>query len=138
MLLQSDPFRALDRVTQELFDAGRRLPAVPMDAWREDGEVWVTFDLPGVDPDSVDVQVDNGALTVTAERKPAYGDDAQVLISERPVGTFTRQLSLGEALDTEHIEAAYEAGVLKLHIPVAEQAKPHKIEIKGGKKELRS
>ncbi|MEU6970287.1 Hsp20/alpha crystallin family protein [Kitasatospora aureofaciens] len=70
------------------------------------------------------MQVDNGALTVTAERKPAYTGDAQVLVAERPVGTFTRELSLGEALDTDRIEAAYDAGVLELRIPVAEQGKP--------------
>ncbi|MFD0275193.1 Hsp20/alpha crystallin family protein [Kitasatospora sp. NPDC127111] len=138
MLLRTDPFRALDRVTQELFDGGRLPSGVPMDAWREDGAVWVTFDLPGVDPDSVDLQVDHDALTVTAERKHGYAEDAQVLISERPVGTFTRQLSLGEALDADNIEASYDAGVLKLRIPVADKAKPRKIEINGGRKELQS
>ncbi|MFE1787051.1 Hsp20/alpha crystallin family protein [Streptomyces sp. NPDC059525] len=117
----------------------QRPAAMPMDAWREDGSVWVKFDLPGVDPDSVDLSVEEDMLTVQAERKPEVKEGADVVISERPTGTFTRQLFLGENLDTEHIEAVYDAGVLSLRIPVAEQAKPRKIEIgTGGSKELQS
>ncbi|KJY38850.1 Hsp20/alpha crystallin family protein [Streptomyces katrae] len=138
MLMRTDPFHELDRLTQ-LFNGVQRPAAMPMDAWREDGSVWVKFDLPGVDPDSVDLSVEEDMLTVQAERKPEVKEGADVVISERPTGTFTRQLFLGENLDTEHIEAVYDAGVLSLRIPVAEQAKPRKIEIgTGGSKELQS
>ncbi|MGW0425325.1 Hsp20/alpha crystallin family protein [Streptomyces sp. NPDC003015] len=140
MLMRTDPFRELDRVTQQLFNGTQRpAAAMPMDAWREDGAIWATFDLPGVDPDTVDLTVEKDVLTVQAERKPATKEGAEVIISERPTGTFTRQLFLGETLDTEHIEATYDAGVLTLRIPVAEQAKARKIEISGGgRKELQS
>ncbi|MFF3342768.1 Hsp20/alpha crystallin family protein [Streptomyces flavidovirens] len=139
MLMRTDPFRDLDRLTQQLFNGVQRPVAMPMDAWRQDGSVWVKLDLPGVDPDSVDLNVEKDVLTVQAERKPETKEGAETLISERPTGTFTRQLFLGETLDTEHIEATYDAGVLSLRIPVAEQAKPRKIEISsGGRKELQS
>ncbi|MEU6867033.1 Hsp20/alpha crystallin family protein [Streptomyces sp. NPDC046876] len=132
MLMRTDPFRELDRLSQQLFKGAQRPAAMAMDAWREDGSVWVKFDLPGVDPDSVDVNVEKDVLTVQAERKPEIKEGAEALISERPIGTFTRQLFLGETLDTEHIEATYDAGVLSLRIPVTEQAKPRKIEISTG------
>ncbi|RSS82180.1 Hsp20/alpha crystallin family protein [Streptomyces sp. WAC06614] len=140
MLMRTDPFRELDRLSQQLFNGAQRPAAMPMDAWREDGSVWVTFDLPGVDPDSVDVNVENDALTVRAERKSEIKEGAEALITERPTGTFTRQLFLGETLDTEHIEATYDAGVLSLRIPVAEQTKPRKIEVNtgGNRAELQS
>lgn len=140
MLMRPDPFRELDRLTQQLFNGAQRPSAMPMDAWREDGSVWVTFDLPGVDPGSVDLSVERDVLTVQAERKPVTGrEGAELVISERPTGTFTRQVFLGETLDTEKIEATYDAGVLTLRIPVAEQARPRKIEISsGGRKELGS
>lgn len=139
MLMRTDPFRELDRLTQQLLNGAQRPAAMPMDAWREDGSVRVMFDLPGVDPDSVDLRVERDVLTVQAERKPMTTEGAETVISERPVGTFTRQVFLGESLDTEHIEATYEAGVLSLRIPVAEQAKPRKIEITTGeRKQLRS
>ncbi|GAA2497735.1 Hsp20/alpha crystallin family protein [Streptomyces gobitricini] len=138
MLMRTDPFRELDRFTQQLFDGTRRPAAMPMDAWREDGSVRVMFDLPGVDPDTVDLKVERNVLTVQAERKPVTGGEGiEPVISERPTGTFTRQVFLGENLDTEHIEATYDAGVLSLRIPVAEQAKPRRIEIvSGDRKEL--
>src|SRR4051794_38934789 len=107
MLMRTDPFRELDRVTQQLFNGPQRPAAatMPMDAWREDGAVWVKFDLPGVAPDTVDLTVEKDVLTVQAERKPVTKEGAEVIISERPTGMFTRQLFLGETLDTEHIEA---------------------------------
>ncbi|GAP45750.1 heat shock protein [Streptomyces azureus] len=94
--------------------------------------------MPGVNPDSIDLDAERNVLTVKAERKPTYGDDTDTVITERPAGTFSRQLFLGDTLDTERIEAPYDAGVLKLRIPVAEQAKPRKIAISGGgdRKEL--
>ena len=105
-------------------------PAVmPMDAYRAGEEFVVQFDLPGVDPASVDVGVERNVLTVKAERRPTAGDGVELQVAERPTGVFSRQLFLGEALDTERIAANYDAGVLTLRIPIAEQAKPHKIAI---------
>lgn len=104
-----------------------------MDAWRDGDMFYVQFDLPGVSPDAIDLDVEKNTLTVKAERRPAQrGDNAEVQLSERPLGVFSRQLFLGDALDVEHITASYEAGVLTLTIPVAETAKPRKIHISGG------
>jgi HSP20 family protein len=131
MLMRTDPFRELDRLTQQVFGATGTLarPAVmPMDAWREGDSFHVEFDLPGVTPDSIDLDVERNVVTVRAER-PARDSDSELIAAERPRGVFSRQLILGDNLDTEHIAASYEAGVLTLQIPVAEQAKPRKIAI---------
>ncbi|MFF3919285.1 Hsp20/alpha crystallin family protein [Streptomyces sp. NPDC001852] len=111
---------------------------MPMDAWRDGDTFFVELDLPGVNPESIDLDVERNVLTVKAERKPTYAGNTETVITERPTGTFSRQLFLGETLDTEQIDASYEASVLKLRIPVAEQAKPRKIAISGGsdRKEL--
>ena len=131
MLMRFDPFREFDRVTQQLL-SGARPAVMPMDAYRHGEEFVVNFDLPGVDPGSIDLTVEKNVLTVSAQRgwQPAEGEE--VLASERPQGTFSRQLFLGESLDTEHISAAYNNGVLTLTIPVAEAAKPRKVEIASG------
>jgi HSP20 family protein len=134
MLMRTDPFRELDRLTQVLFGANgtRSHPAImPMDAYREGGQFVVHFDLPGVDPSSIDLNVERNVLTVRAERKPTYGEDVELQVAERPRGVFSRQLFLGDTLDTDCVEASYDAGVLTLRIPVAEKAKPRKIEITG-------
>lgn len=102
-----------------------------MDAYRQDGQFVVHFDLPGVDPSSIDLNVERNVLTVRAERRPSYGEDVELQAGERPRGVFSRQLFLGDTLDTEHVEANYDAGVLTLRIPVAEKTKPRKIEITG-------
>jgi HSP20 family protein len=131
MLMRTDPFRELDRLTQQVFgpDGTLARPSVmPMDAWREGDIFHVEFDLPGVSLDSIDLDVERNVVTVKAER-PARASDAELLAAERPRGVFSRQLVLGDNLDTERIEASYDAGVLTLKIPVAEQAKPRKIEI---------
>jgi HSP20 family protein len=131
MLMRTDPFRELDRLTQQVFgNAGTptRPAAMPMDAWRDGEEFVVEFDLPGVDVDSIDLDVERNVLTVRAER-PARTDNVELIAGERPRGMFSRQLFLGETLDTEHIAASYDAGVLTLRIPVAERAKPRKITI---------
>jgi len=99
-----------------------------MDAWRDGDRFVVEFDLPGVNPDSVDLDVERNVLTVTAQRD-LLDEKAEFLAAERPRGVFTRQLVLGENLDLDRIEAAYRDGVLRLHIPVAEKAKPRKISI---------
>lgn len=131
MLMRTDPFRELDRLTQQVFgtDGTMARPAVmPMDAWREGDTFHVEFDLPGVSVDSIDLDVERNVVTVRAER-PARASDAELLAAERPRGVFSRQLILGDNLDTQHISASYDGGVLTLKIPVAEQAKPRKISI---------
>ncbi|MER7729160.1 Hsp20/alpha crystallin family protein [Streptomyces sp. NPDC096323] len=131
MLMRTDPFRELDRLTQQVLGTAARPAAMPMDAFRDGDRFTVELDLPGVDPQSIDLDVEQNVLTVKAVRHPSAGQDADVLIAERPTGVFSRQLFLGETLDTERIDATYEAGVLRLRIPVAEQARPRKIAISG-------
>jgi HSP20 family protein len=131
MLMRTDPFRELDRLTQQMFGTDGTLarPSVmPMDAWRDGDTFHVEFDLPGVNPDSIDLDVERNVVTVKAER-PARADNAELIAAERPRGVFSRQLILGDNLDTERIAASYDAGVLTLKIPVAEQPKPRKISI---------
>jgi HSP20 family protein len=129
MLMRTDPFRELDRLTQQVFGTAARPAAMPMDAWQESGEFVVALDLPGVTADSVDLSVERNVLTVRAERKDQTGPEVELIASERPRGVFSRQLILGDTLDTEKVTASYDAGVLTLRIPVAEQAKPRKISI---------
>ena len=140
MLMRTDPFRDLDRLTQQLFTnaAGTwsRPTAMPMDAYRAGDEFVVAFDLPGVDPDAIELDIERNVLTVKAERRPTTppgtNERVEMQVSERPLGVFSRQLFLGDTLDTNRIKADYDAGVLTLRIPIAEQAKPRKIEIGGG------
>ena len=129
MLIRTDPFRELDRLAQQVFGTAARPAAMPMDAWQEDGEFVVAFDLPGISPDAVDLNVERNVLTVRAERRDATQPNVELVVSERPRGVFSRQLILGDTLDTDNIKASYDVGVLTLRIPVAEQAKPRKIEI---------
>jgi HSP20 family protein len=131
MLMRTDPFRDLDRLTQQVFGTAGTLarPSVmPMDAWRDGDTFHVEFDLPGVEVDSIDLDVERNVVTVKAER-PSRASDAELLAAERPRGVFSRQLVLGDNLDTQRIAASYQGGVLTLRIPVAEQAKPRKIAI---------
>lgn len=129
MLMRTDPFRDLDRLTQQMFGTVARPAAMPMDAYRKGTDFYVHFDLPGIDPDSIDLEVEQNVLTVKAERTPVTAEGAEMIVSERPVGTFTRQLFLGETLDAEGIAADYRSGVLTLTIPVREAAKPRKLSI---------
>src|SRR4051794_21988895 len=130
MLMRTDPFRDLDRLTQQLLGAGTtsRPVFMPMDAWREGDVFRIEFDLPGIAPDTLDLDVERNVLTVRAER-PARNGDWEPLASERPTGLFSRQLVLGDNLDLDQISAHYDAGALRLRIPVADQAKPRKIEV---------
>jgi HSP20 family protein len=134
MLMRFDPFRELDRLTEQLANGGsNRAPrSFPMDAYRRGDAFFVHFDLPGVDPASFELSVEKNVLTVTAQRawQPIEGDE--VVVAERPRGQFSRQLFLGDTLDADRLEASYEQGVLTLRIPVAEQAKPRKIEVNVG------
>lgn len=135
MLMRTDPFRELDRLAQSLMGSTpgtwSRPTTMPMDAYRAGDEFVVMFDLPGVTPDAIEIDVERNVLTVKAERRPTvHESDVEMQVSERPLGVFSRQLFLGDTLDTENIHAEYEAGVLSLRIPVAEQAKPRKIEVR--------
>jgi HSP20 family protein len=134
MLMRTDPFRELDRLTQQFFGntpgTWSRPSPMPMDAYRAGDQFVVAFDLPGVSSDAIDLDVERNVLTVKAERRPSpVGDNVEFQVAERPAGVFSRQLFLGDTLDAEHIDASYDAGVLTLRIPVAEQAKPRKISI---------
>jgi HSP20 family protein len=131
MLLRFDPFRELDRAFDQLADPAVR-PAVPFDAVRRGDQVVVSFDLPGVTPDDIDVTVERDVLTLTAERRPDRREGDDVLVSERRMGRFTRRLFLGENLDTDHIQAEHHEGVLTITLPIAERAKARKVEIGGG------
>jgi HSP20 family protein len=132
MMIRTDPFQVFDQLTRQLTGQWTGPSAMPMDAYRSGDEFVVSFDLPGVNPEAIDVSVERNVLTVKAERPGlTVGEGDQVQISERPQGSFTRQVFLGDNLDADHIEAGYEAGVLRLRIPIAEQAKPRKIEISG-------
>ena len=128
MLMRFDPFRVLDRLTAGTW---ARPAAMPMDAYRHDNQFVVHLDLPGVDPTSIDLTVEKN-VTISAERKWQADEGQEVLVSERPQGRFSRQLFLGENLDSERIEAAYQEGVLTVTVPVAEAAKPRKVEITTG------
>jgi len=131
MLMRPNPFRDFDRLADQVLGTTgtwARPAAMPMDAWREEDTFVVEFDLPGVRPDSIDVDVERNVVTVKAERAVA-DEDREMLASERPRGVFSRQLFLGDNLDTSQIEATYDGGVLALRIPVAEQAKPRRINI---------
>lgn len=138
MLMRTDPFRELDRLTSQVFGTTgtwSRPAAMPMDAYRAGDEFVVSFDLPGLTPDAIELGVERNVLTVKAERRPAHSGEVEMQVAERPLGVFSRQLFLGDTLDTEHIDASYDAGVLTLRIPIAEQAKPRKIAIAGGENE---
>lgn len=128
VLMRTDPFRELDRLSQQIFGTAARPAYMPMDAWREGDMFRVEFDLPGVDVDSIDLDVERNVLTVRADR-PMREATGELLAAERPRGVFSRQLVLGDNLDLEKISASYRDGVLRLTIPVAERAKPRKITI---------
>ena len=138
MLMRTDPFRDLDRLTNAMLGTAARPSSLPMDAYRDQSTFVVQIEIPGVDPDSIDLTVEQNVLTVHAERKPAFGQEAERIVGERTYGVFSRQLFLGDTLDADHLTADYEAGVLTLRIPVAEQAKPRKISIgsSGGRREI--
>ncbi|WP_329228230.1 Hsp20/alpha crystallin family protein [Streptomyces canus] len=132
MLMRTDPFREFDRLAQQVFGSTARPAAMAMDAYRSGDDFVVHFDLPGVDPETIELEVERNVLNVRAERRVPAPEGAEMIVAERPTGSFTRQLFLGDTLDTERIDASYDAGVLTLRIPVAEQAKPRRIQITGG------
>jgi HSP20 family protein len=132
MLMRFDPFAELDRLTSQVWNRALGGSFMPMDAYRNGDHYVVAFDLPGIDPGSIDLTVEHNVLTISARRSWQPEEGAQVLFAERPQGSFTRTLQLGDGLDHEHTEASYNNGVLTVRIPVAEAAKPRKVEITAG------
>ena len=136
MLLRTATARDLDRLTARVFDTATRTSGARLDAYRDGDTFVIDIDLPGVDPASIDVTVDRKVLTVRAERKRSQREGLQLVVAERPMGTFSRQVFLSDTLDTDRLEARYDNGVLNLSIPVTEKAKARKFEIATGDKEL--
>lgn len=129
-MMRIDPFRELDRLSQELLRGTLARPvALTMDAWKDDETFVLEFDIPGVDSDSIDLDIEHNVLTVTAERQSRTREDVEVIAEERPTGKFRRQVMLSDNLDPDAAQAQYTNGVLTVRIPVAEKAKPRKIEI---------
>ncbi|MCZ7423115.1 MULTISPECIES: Hsp20/alpha crystallin family protein [Micromonospora] len=140
MLMRTDPFREIDRLAEQFFGSTSRPAVMHMDAYRDGDFFYAAFDLPGVDPESIDCTVQRNVLTVRAERRRPAGDNVELVAAERPMGVFSRQLFLGDTLDTDKLEAGYDNGVLTLRIPVAERAKPRRVTISAtgnGRKEIK-
>lgn len=140
MLMRTDPFREIDRIAEQFFGTAARPAVMHLDAYRDGDYFYALFDLPGIDPNSIDLTVERNVLTVRAERTRPADDKVELVAAERPMGTFTRRLFLGDTLDVDRMEAGYDAGVLTLRIPVAEKAKPRKVAVTagGGRKEIKS
>ena len=137
MLMRTDHFRELDRLTQQVFATVARPALMPMDAWRDGDTFHIEFDLPGVRADSIDLDVERNVLTVRADR-PSRDGNVELIASERPSGVFSRQLILGDNVDLDNISASYHDGVLALEVPVAEKAKPRKIAVEGSNGQQRT
>jgi HSP20 family protein len=132
MLMRFDPFRELDRWSDQVNQAVRQATlSIPMDAVRHGDRVFLSFDLPGVDPDAIDLTIERDTLTVSATRRFERSEGDEVLANERYQGTFTRRVLLGDSLDTGRLEAAYDHGVLSITVPVSEQAQPRKVTVGG-------
>jgi HSP20 family protein len=129
MALGYDPFREYEQLAQQVLSGGRVPRSFPMDAYRRGEEFMVHLDLPGVDPGSIDITVESGVLTVSAERRFEQEDEDEIIVKERPQGRFNRDLRLGSAIDVDKIAASYEGGVLTLTLPVSERAKPRTIQV---------
>jgi HSP20 family protein len=132
MLMRTDPFRDIDRIFEQMMGTTSRPAVMHVDAERDGDWFNVYFDLPGVDPDSIELTVERNVLSVKAERQRRTKDGVESVIAERPMGVFSRQLFLGDTLDTDNLQATYDNGVLALRIPVSEQAKPRKISVGAG------
>jgi HSP20 family protein len=132
MLMRTEPFRDIDRMFEQLPGTLSRPAVMHVDAERDGDWFNVYFDLAGVDPDSIDLTVERNVLQVKAQRQRQAKEGVETVIAERSMGVFSRQLFLGDTLDTDKLEASYDNGVLTLRIPVSEQAKPRKISIGSG------
>jgi HSP20 family protein len=124
-----DPFRQVDRLTNQLLSGTRTPMGMPMDVWQADDGYHVALDLPGVDPSSVEITCERNVLTIRADRHTDFAEGQNVLLAERPQGRFTRQLQLGDSLDSQAVTAHYTNGVLHLTIPLAQAAQPRRIEV---------
>jgi HSP20 family protein len=129
MAIGYDPFREFDQVAQQMLSGGRAPRSFPMDAYRRGDEFFVHLDLPGVDPGSIDITVEAGNLSISAERRFEQKEEDEIIVSERPQGRFSRDLRVGTAIDVDRIGADYENGVLTLTLPVSERAKPRTIQV---------
>jgi HSP20 family protein len=140
MLMRTEPLRDIDRIFEQLVGATSRPAVMPVDAERDADTFYVYFDLPGVDRDSIELTAEHNVLQVKAQRQRESKDGVETVISERPMGVFSRQLFLGDTLDTDKLEASYDNGVLTLRIPVSGKAKPRKIAIGSGgdRKQIKS
>jgi HSP20 family protein len=132
MLMRTDPFRDFDRLFQQLSSTAALPAGMPIDAYRRGDEFVIHFDLPGIAPDAIDLSIEKNVLTLKAERKRPEIEGAEWLVRERPHATFSRSIFLGDSLDTEHLQASYADGVLTVRLPVAEKAKPRRIEVTSG------
>ena len=129
MLMLTDPFRDFDRLAQQVLGTPARPAAMPIDAFRQGDEFIIHFDLPGVEASSIDLTVEKNVLTVHAQRARSAAEDVEMIVAERPQGTFSRQLFLGDTLDIDALAANYDDGVLTLRIPVAEKAKSRRVQV---------
>ena len=137
MLMRTDPFRDIDRMFEQFAGTAARPAVMHIDAERDGDWFHVYVDLPGVDPDSIDLTVERNVLSVRAQRQRHPREGVESVIAERPMGVFTRQLFLGDMLDTDKLEADYDSGVLRLRIPVSDSAKPRRISVAAGQDERR-
>jgi HSP20 family protein len=128
MLMRFDPFSDFDRLTRQVW-GDARANYMPADAYRRGDRFYLHIDLPGIDPDTIDVTVEKNTLSLSAERSWERDQEDKVILAERPTGTFNRQFFLGESLDTDGIEAGYDHGVLTVSLPIAETAKARKISV---------
>lgn len=129
-----DPLRGLDRLTSQLMSGTRTPMGMPMDVWQTDDGYHIALDLPSVDPGSVEITTERNVLTIRAERRSEYESGHNVLLAERPQGRFTRQLQVGDVVDTGKVAATYNDGVLLLTIPLSQQAQPRRIEVQHGRR----
>lgn len=127
-----DPFRELDRFVGQMLNADRAAAQMPMDLYRSGDHYVLTVDIPGADPGTIDVNVEDRTLSIRAQRTAPEANDVQWLAKERPTGTYARQLTVGRGLALDSISATYHDGVLTLTIPVAQEAKPRRIEVQHG------
>jgi HSP20 family protein len=128
-VMRFDPFRDFDRLTEQFFGGARGMRTIPMEAYRRGDQFFIHLDLPGINPDDVDLPLERNVISIRAEWRSPRQEGDQVLIDERPQGSFSRQLFLGDNLDAEKLSASYDMGVLTITIPVAEQAKPRRVQI---------
>jgi HSP20 family protein len=128
-VIRFDPFQEFDRFSRQMLGTGRGPRSMPMEAYRRGDQFFIHLDLPGVAPDDVQLTVERNVVAVRAERRPLWRQGDDVLVDETPQGIFSRQLFLGENLDAGGLEATFDQGILTLTIPVAEQAKPRRIEV---------